>query len=56
MKPSLAASAPLALLAGACTSTGEREPVSTAASGRCPDVLDYSAFRGAPNRRIDFRS
>lgn len=56
MKPSAAAVFPLALLASACAALGEREPGPAAASGRCPDVLDYADFRGAPNRRVDFRS
>jgi hypothetical protein len=54
MKPGTAAAFPLALLAGACTLAGEREPVRAAVGGRCPDVLDYAAFRDRPNRRVDF--
>jgi hypothetical protein len=56
MKSSIPAAAPLLLLAAACTSAVRPEPDSTWASGRCPDVLDYSAFVDVANRRADFRT
>lgn len=57
MKPWLAGAAPAVILASACASPPAAERAGAAGAGaRCPDVLDYAAFRGVPNRRVDYRA
>ncbi|HEX8063414.1 MAG TPA: hypothetical protein VF535_09370 [Allosphingosinicella sp.] len=56
MKLSIPTASPLLLLAAACTGAAGPKPLASAASGRCPDVLDYAADPDMGNRRVDFRT